>query len=961
MKKRNKKNRKSWINGTKGAISLFLAVLMTPFLTIALMLVEVGRYNSAVSLLDEVMSISSISTLANYDSYLHDRWGLLALDQGVDLQTVYADNLENNVQIMGDSLKVNKMTLNATYDLAQSNVLRAQILEYSKLNVPTKLAMEVFNLADIVKNLESKMTGFRNMASLVTRGVDAIDSAITIAESAEKLKESANKLDGLRTEYEAKYVAFETAMNTLISNLQRKRSLESQLSQLERELKDLRDELDDLLGEQKKQEEESEEDDGTTETTEPTETTVPTEAESEEVKAKRKEIEEKEKEINRVNREIRALNNTIGSNRSTAVAARDQYAAVLQQIASELGNFKTLMADCSDAVKSIQNDIAGAVTDILSLEAEMFELEKSLEDEKKTLEKYQKDLEDMENNGTDTSDSAYVETYKKMMEQEKKVNDLQVQLADMETEASACEAASNGVGKMADEWSTSFKDYSDATLGKAISGFEELRAKVLEVNPNAATANTAKITREVYKQVALAGYINAADIDKYLKEQEKELKNGTLKALLDGLVAIYNGIMGLSIFFDDDLDACIDVGYYNLNFGGLPGGSAAEGGLIGVIGSIGTLCNTVKTVKEEWDDKAYISALWELRNLGSNIVDVFASIGEMLVQLLESITELFTGYEKWYYSAYCAYTLTCRTDHDQTGGVSMSTMTGSVGSDSFPEEEKNMEIPVFGELFALIDTINTYINSTGSDLSFSGAELEYILLGSNSEIANQLYVFCAIYLIRLIVCAPVISSNVEVQALAASATLGYPVVMGLYYFLEPLVQTILLVNGKSQGLLPTTIYLSPSGLPKLVQALVSFCHMTDQEAKKLGQNMVDAFAESQEDYDAEKEKLEVPAEEDDETGDKKKKKKAFELSYRDYCLLILLVTVKKDQQIARLSNIIQMETLTYYKNKGASFTFDLRKAYTYIDATADVDISQIMPSLTDSSWFSVTRQISRGY
>lgn len=947
---RNKRSHRSWINGTKGAISLFLAVLMTPFLTIALMLVEVGRYNSAISLLDEAMGVSSISTLANYDSYLQDRWGLCALDQSVDLQTVYTENLNNNAAVMGDSLTVSKMTVNGMYDLAQSKVLRAQILEYAKLNVPTKLAMEVFNLADILKNLEKKLDGFRNMASLVSKGVDALDSSITLVESAEKLKESANKLDGLHDDYETKYVAFESAMNTLISNLQQKANLEAKLPALEEQLRTLRSELDTLLEEQKKQEEDS--DDSSED--EPTEATEATEAESEEIKAKKKEIEDKEKEIAGVKRQINSLANTISNNRASAVTARDQYADVLQQISSELSNFKSLMSACTEAVTSIQNDIAGAITDVANIQAEMYELEKNLDDEKKTLEKYQKELQEMEDNGTSTSDSAYVETYKSMVAQEEKVNNLQIQLAEMETQASACDAASKGVGKMADEWSTSFKNYSDAVIGETISGFDTLRQKVLAVNPSAAKASTAKITREAYKQVALAGYINAGEIDKYLDAQEKELMKGSLKALLDGLVAIYNGIMGLSIFFDDDLDACIDVGYYNENFGGLPGGNAADGGLISVIRSIGDLCNTVSTIKEEWDNKAYLTALWDLRNLGSAIINVFASIGNMLVELLDSIAELFEGYDKWYYSAYCAYMLTCRTDHDQSGGVSMSTMTGSVGSDSFPEEEKNMEIPVFGELSALIQTINTYLNSTGADLCFSGAELEYILLGSNSEIANQLYVFSILYLIRLVVSMPVISSNVEVQALAASATLGYPVIMGLYYFLEPLIQTILLVNGKSQGLLPNTIYLSPSGLPKLVEALVDFCHLTDQQAKSLGQNMVNAFTESQEDYDEEKANLEVPKKE-------KREKQAFELSYRDYCLIILLITVKKEQQIARLSNIIQMETLSYYKNKGAAFTFDLRKAYTYIDATANVSVSQIMPSLTDSSWFSVTRQNSRGY
>ena len=65
-----------YINGIRGAISLFLAVIMTPFLTIAMALVE------TVSVLDEAMGISSTATLANYDEYLHKRWGLLAADQG---------------------------------------------------------------------------------------------------------------------------------------------------------------------------------------------------------------------------------------------------------------------------------------------------------------------------------------------------------------------------------------------------------------------------------------------------------------------------------------------------------------------------------------------------------------------------------------------------------------------------------------------------------------------------------------------------------------------------------------------------------------------------------------------------------------------------------------------------------------------------------------------------------------
>lgn len=74
---------------TKGVISLFMAVLMTPFLTIAMVLMDTGRYNSAVSILDEAMGISSTSTLAEMDAYLHERWGILGVDQEHSVSDTY--------------------------------------------------------------------------------------------------------------------------------------------------------------------------------------------------------------------------------------------------------------------------------------------------------------------------------------------------------------------------------------------------------------------------------------------------------------------------------------------------------------------------------------------------------------------------------------------------------------------------------------------------------------------------------------------------------------------------------------------------------------------------------------------------------------------------------------------------------------------------------------------------------
>ena len=55
---------------TQGAISILLACLMMPFFSLAAILVEAGRYQSGVRALDQALGSSSISALANFDSYL---------------------------------------------------------------------------------------------------------------------------------------------------------------------------------------------------------------------------------------------------------------------------------------------------------------------------------------------------------------------------------------------------------------------------------------------------------------------------------------------------------------------------------------------------------------------------------------------------------------------------------------------------------------------------------------------------------------------------------------------------------------------------------------------------------------------------------------------------------------------------------------------------------------------------
>lgn len=864
-----------YINGTRGAIALFLAVLMTPFLTIAMLLVETGRYNSAVSILDEALGVSSVSVLAEYDKYLQDRWGLLAVDQENDINTLYSNNMNINKGVLGNSLTLNTLNAKGMYSLSESEILYSQIMEYSKLNSPTTLATNFSNLSDLIKKLES-FKNIRNILSVLTSSVSAVDSTITLVESADELKKVANKLDALESTYSTKYTAFETAVNTLI----------------------------DALAEPRPDEE----------------------ADEDAAKEYDKNIENLKK---------------------TATTAKKEYVETLDSIVSNLNSYKEEMSSCNDAIISIQNNIASAVSTVAELNA-------TLSSKKADLDALEKEIARMEDEGFNESSTAYSNAlnYRAALETE---------VAELNAKKGAATAAKNGLSSTLSGWKESFSAYSDATLGATISSFSGLKTKVNKFDLNSVTSTTDQITAEEYKYLTIAGYIGAADIDAYLAEQENELTTGSFSALIEGITSFFNSILKLSLFYEPELSAYIDVNYYNETLGGLPGSSSAEGGVMSVVSEIGSILTDIKDFTVNLGTLKFLKALEALKSLIEDIIDLFENIGQFAIDVCNNIINLLTSYDRLYYSTYTTFNLPCRTDY-KNGNLSFKTMTGySLSSSTLPKQNINSSSAnIFDDLSALINTIKSAAAGSGDDIAFSGAELEYILYGSNSEIANQLYTFIALYLMRLLMDIPAVLANAEVQSLAASSTFGYPVVMVLMILAEPLAETVLLVNGDSVPLYTTTIYLTPTGLPKLIQQLVSVCKLTTDQQNAVKGKLVTAFGSTQDDYDYQKTLNDFQS-----TGTSGNSSilsnSFFKFNYREYCFFLLLLTVTEEQQMARLSNLIQMETLSYYKTKGAAYTFNLKNSYTYLSVDANVSVKQMLPSLADSSLFNIDRKHYRGY
>ncbi|MBR2048766.1 MAG: hypothetical protein IJ960_09245 [Oscillospiraceae bacterium] len=938
-----KKKPLACINGVKGAISLIMAVLMTPFLTIAMLLVETGRYNSTVSLLDEALGVSAVSLLADYDPYLQNRWGLLALSQEADLDKEIVALMDTNTSFMGGSFSLSNTRAEGMYSLAETDVLRFQVLEYSKLNAPTKLASElistVTSMLKFVEKLKDKVQIFEKGVETLTSGVKILDSALELTKKTEELEKSANTLDALAGEYESDYATFESKVNTLIDNLKSVESLQDELDALEEELADLQEELDELLGIDKD------------------DPTAPTNPENDEIRAKRKEIEEKEEDIKEKNTELTRAKNKLSPAITAAKQAKTDYADVVGRIAAELKNFRELAAEVLSTLKDLNDNILSGVGNAIDLTATVTEKRKNLEEKEEKLKTVKEEVAAMEDQGYDEDDSAYREKQKEKATLEEEVQSIQEETSALETELALAEATNNSLGEMHEELGETFEDYSEHAITVVENGFTNLKTKIQNLNIDGLKHSSRKITRSEYHGPKVEGYMPAEEIHKYIEEQEKELKEGTLSAVMDALTTLYNSIMGTSLFFVDDLSAVLDLSYFEENFDGLPGGTNTTGDVISLVTSLGSALKDAATLTANLQGYRFWEILDTLSRLGHDLIDLFIAIVEFLKTVVSNIGELLMGPDRILLSTYCTYNLTCRTDFNTSKSeMSLITLTGySVGKDSFPENTNKAQIPVFGEFYQLVNTITQCMNGTGADRTFSGAELEYVLFGSNSEVANQLYVFCALYIIRAVLCIPAITGNAEVQSLAAAATLGYPVVMGLYYLLEPLVQTILLANGKDQPMIPTTVYLSPSGIPKLLAELVKFLKFTDKEKEDIKSKMIKAIDGSQENYDYNAKLYEYTNSPEYDAID------TPDFSYRDFCLVLMIMTVRQERMVERLANVIQMETLCYYTNEEEPFTFDLRKSFTYVQAETDATVSQIIPDLIESSIFNVHREQYRGY
>lgn len=204
-----------YINGTKGAISLFLAFLMTPILSLSLLLVESSRYQSIIQLMEELQDLCGFSTLSNYDSYMEERFGLLSIDQEKDIELLFEDYLDSNVGLLGNSVSLlNSTTAKGDFPLSDSRVLRQQIVEYGELSVLTKTVYEGLDINDLLDSLMEKF----DFLDQLNETIELLQVTSDLGSTLTKLLKNCKELYEAHTEYTSALSAYRAAYSSTNDN-----------------------------------------------------------------------------------------------------------------------------------------------------------------------------------------------------------------------------------------------------------------------------------------------------------------------------------------------------------------------------------------------------------------------------------------------------------------------------------------------------------------------------------------------------------------------------------------------------------------------------------------------------------------------------------------------------------------------------------------------------------------------
>ena len=964
-----------YINGTKGVISLFLAIIIIPFVTIAGSLVNAARINSAVAIFDEALCNASNSTLGTYDKFLRKRFGLLAMSQEVSsnssaytteqlISDTFTYYMKKNLSCLSNTYTSSELEATGVYPLADTNVLLSQIYESGKYTVPTKLVIDGFSLDDILKKLTQSTSLATSICNSLSAGSGLVDSFSSCKEKLENLTQKTDDMKEKKAQYEEAYRGFKAAVETYNSLID---EMNQKISELQVEIQNKKEEIntreDSITNDKEKIDEILLEIEDLQNEKDENGNLVDNNEKIEQIKKDNKElfesydssVKELESIKNNLDKDERKLQDIKSSYEEQLERARTNVTTKKEEYIEKIDSLATAVLDSGDAVVAAQNSITALSNSALTL---VSNVSSTVAEGKKA--KIDSDIETIKKN--------------RKAAIERGDNTAAYLWADQ-----AEEAAEKKI-EVSNE-NTLEKNYI-SSVSVAISTFntfttKNYKSQYLSIHENLVNLKNSvenyQIHLEIKKLADTVEYyygnisepISSEEVKDMSKKLASEIASSTFFSVLKALVSFIKAMFTLNLTYDMELTSNINTSYYEEKIGGLPSTKSRNDGsqyslkskyqeidsiksnenknLLGgysenpnISGSINDSELILDEIMEDINSLSECFNNWHWYNVWSNLKIICSSISSAMHNIFRFaknfVATLATSiYQKALLAGYIGYNISNRTTYSKGSGLT-------------------------GDAFSLPTN-----SSEQQGYAFYGAETEYILNGSYSEIENQEKIFEKIYMIRLIYDIGFILINSEVTSIASEAGaatfgIGTIVVYGLYFIAEPLVDTFILLNGGQVPIIKTKIYLTPSGIESLISAFYGLKLTSDQKNEAYKQ-VINVMSSGTVDESYSENYADAVS-----AFGTSKSTLMNEVTF-DYTKTLIIIMMFKNSNVLldRLADIIQMEGTYYAKIENKNYIFDLDNSYTYLRASGKFSANEFIKISGSGILNSTNRIVYRGY
>lgn len=1005
----------------EGVISVMLACLMLPFISVAGVVVETSRYYSAASLLSQVMDSASYSTLANYDQYLLNRFGLLAVDQKKDLQSTYMDYLTGHTNLISENgFASNDVVSNTTaqgiYPLSDPDILYYQIGEMDKLLSPITLARNLTNIEDMIDMLEKSfhVTAF---FKILDGAADSVSGFADATSDVEDLKDICKALATFRDETcPNALTTFQQKMTAYKEALEAQDTAQETADAAQTALDDANDALDQANEELTQAKEDVKDVEGLEETVDDALTLKEKEdAVSDASDAK----DEASDALDDANDALEEAKSACETAKQEAEAARNAYAKTLDDYADKLQSYKEKIGDYkehkADATAKLANTVvsAGSFTMEVSKQ-ELANQKKDLEKQKESLETQKESLEtqkeSLENSDDKATQSKKIE---ELNENIKKVNEDLAALdqkkvtntKDTDANSVASTVASSvkdGIDGGVDAYDDALQDGLNEDQSENIRALHALADKVEEIDLD---AETLPEIDDSYKPVT-PKFANADNVKTALKETEDHVMPSDLLDMIVALLDIFDAILDVQGVVNPKLDAVLDtsMGLYGVKKDGLVPisptatlreatvnegdraraqavnkeveGAVTETGLLRDAGEdaleklftdIEKAVETAREIKEQ-------ATLGKKLKKAAEFLRQVKTVGDDLTSLrIQDVVQIIKdGFDNsndlQAYNVYLMEMLPNRTNFDS--GTSMN----GYHYNEIEFKQSNEHTSTSLTLASLFGGgIIPYITGNYTrDKMFCGAEMEYVLCGNTSEYMNQLGAVKIIYVERLLLDFLSIFTNKEAMTLMEVPVAGVVYII-ITIFLEPLLDVLLLVNGNDVGAYKATVYCTPTGIVTWVTTLVNLANVMSKATRTKIEDKAEKIMTNGKTVLSDDVKNNTWGEKnigstEISTGIKLGKivETLTGYNYQEHLFLALMLrtSVNRDKYTRRLADIIQMECNSKNQAESRTDVFEIGNAYTFVRSESTATLNQMLPlpTLADkNSLLKMTVLQYRGY